>query len=85
MNLSRRGLLGGLAALAAAPAIVRVESLMQLPAPQQIIVPELILPETAVEDDVVIKDAQKMFSFNSSADVEFEALQNKTPWIGPLS
>ena len=33
MQLSRRGLLGGLVALVAAPAIVRVESLMVLPAP----------------------------------------------------
>lgn len=37
MNLSRRGLIGGLVALVAAPAIVRVESLMVLPAPQKII------------------------------------------------
>jgi hypothetical protein len=33
MNLTRRGLLGGLLAVVSAPAIVRVESLMVLPAP----------------------------------------------------
>lgn len=43
MQLSRRGLLGGLVALVAAPAIVRVESLMALPAPAKIITPEPIL------------------------------------------
>lgn len=42
MQLSRRGLLGGLVALVAAPAIVRVESLMVLPAPQKLILPETL-------------------------------------------
>lgn len=41
MNLSRRGLLGGLLAVVSAPAIVRVESLMVLPA--KIIAPEPVL------------------------------------------
>lgn len=42
MQLSRRGLFGGMLALVAAPAIVRVESLMQLPMPKQIIFPETV-------------------------------------------
>jgi len=40
MELSRRGLLGGLLALVSAPAIVRVESLMALPAKAQLLLPE---------------------------------------------
>lgn len=41
MEISRRGLLGGLVAMLAAPTIVRVENLMVLPAPQKVIVPSL--------------------------------------------
>lgn len=41
MEISRRGLLGGLVALVAAPAIVRVENLMVLPAPAKLILPEV--------------------------------------------
>lgn len=40
MQLSRRGFLGGLLAVVSAPAIVRVENLMVLPKPAQIILPE---------------------------------------------
>lgn len=43
MELSRRGFLGGLLAVVSAPAIVRVESLMVLPASMQIILPEPII------------------------------------------
>lgn len=30
-----------------------------------------------------MKDSQRMFNYNSSAQVEFVALQGKTPWVGP--
>lgn len=30
-----------------------------------------------------IKDAQRMYNYNASAQVEFVALQGKTPWIAP--
>ncbi len=30
-----------------------------------------------------MKDAQRMFNYNASAQVEFVALQSKTPWIAP--
>lgn len=30
-----------------------------------------------------MKDAQRMFNYNASAQVEFVALQGKTPWVGP--
>lgn len=43
MQLSRRGFLGSLLAVVSAPAIVRVESLMALPAPARIIAPEPVL------------------------------------------
>lgn len=31
-----------------------------------------------------IKDAQRMFNYNASAQVEFGALQSKTPWVAPV-
>lgn len=43
VELSRRGLLCGMLAVLAAPAIVRVESLMQLPAKQQLLLSEPII------------------------------------------
>lgn len=49
MELSRRGFFGGMLAALAAPAIVRVENLMVLPQAPKIIVPELLLSETAVD------------------------------------
>jgi len=30
-----------------------------------------------------MKDAQRMFNYNASAQVEFVALQTKSPWVGP--
>lgn len=32
-----------------------------------------------------LKDAQRMFNYNSSAFVEYGALQSKTPYVGPLA
>lgn len=31
-----------------------------------------------------MKDAQRMFNYNASAQVEFGALQTKTPWVAPI-
>lgn len=31
-----------------------------------------------------MKDAQRMYNYNASSQVEFVALQGKTPWVGPL-
>ncbi|WP_343928742.1 portal protein [Pigmentiphaga daeguensis] len=31
-----------------------------------------------------LKDPQRMYNYNTSAQVEFGALQTKTPWVGPL-
>lgn len=31
-----------------------------------------------------IKDAQRMYNYNASANVEFGALQSKTPYVGPV-
>lgn len=31
-----------------------------------------------------MKDAQRMYNYNTSAQVEFGALQTKTPWVGPV-
>lgn len=47
MQLSRRGFLGGLLAVVSAPAIVRVESLMTLPAPVKLLVPQEVFIEQA--------------------------------------
>lgn len=54
MQGSRRAFLGGLAALVAAPAIVRVGSLMQLPKPEIIRAPAIsmrMLDEYAIGED----------------------------------
>lgn len=32
-----------------------------------------------------MKDAQRMFNYNASAQVEFVALQSKTPWVAPAA
>lgn len=32
-----------------------------------------------------MKDAQRMFNYNASAQVEFVALQSKTPWVSPAA
>lgn len=71
-NLSRRGFFGVLAAVVAAPMIVRVESLMVLPRPSVILPPGLVAlePQTAVEYavgnnlmtiDMITREAVRLF------------------------
>ena len=60
--LSRRGLIGSLISLTAAPAIVRVDSLMKL-APTEIIKPQIILPSNNVilTTDMIMREAVRLF------------------------
>lgn len=82
MNLSRRGFIGGLAALVAAPAIVRVENLMVLPAPTKILLPEGLVAFNPVETaaayavrnnlltiDMITREAVRLFQ-NSNAFIK---------------
>ena len=65
--LSRRGLIGSLIALTAAPAIVRVESLMKL-APTEIIKPQIIPPNSnsILTINMITKEAIKLFKNSDS-------------------
>lgn len=65
--LSRRGLIGSLIALTAAPAIVRVESLMKL-APTEIIKPQIIPPNSnsILTINMITKEAIKLFKNSNS-------------------
>ena len=87
MELSRRGLLGGLLALVAAPAIVRVESLMVLPAPQKLLVPTPVFIEQAplvfmqkknnlLTIDMITREAVSLFrnsnAFIRSLDMKYD-------------
>ncbi len=51
MNPSRRGFLGALGFIAAAPAIVKVSSLMKLPPPKRVIMPE---PLIGLGDEIIM-------------------------------
>lgn len=53
MELSRRGFLGGLLAVVSAPAIVRIENLMVLPAPKAVILLEDLCDFAPVNIDFV--------------------------------
>lgn len=37
------------------------------------------------EAGLLIKDANRMFSYNSSAEIQSGALQSKTPWVAPIN
>jgi len=65
--LSRRGLIGSLISLTAAPAIVRVESLMKL-APTEIIKPQIILPNnnSILTINMITKEAIRLFKNSNS-------------------
>lgn len=65
--LSRRGLIGSLISLTAAPAIVRVDSLMKL-APTEIIKPQIILPSNNVilTTDMIGREAVRLFKNSNS-------------------
>lgn len=65
--LSRRGLIGSLISLTAAPAIVRVDSLMKL-APTEIIKPQIILPSNNVilTTDMIAREAVRLFKNSNS-------------------
>ena len=66
MELSRRGLLGGLLAALAAPAILRVENLMVLPQAPKIIVPELL----PIEYDIAFSPVDVSFTRNSLLTID---------------
>lgn len=78
-RLTRRGFLGGLLAVVSAPAIVRVESLMALPAPAKLIIPQEVLFEQAsivwqsgnnlLTVDMITREAVKLFQ-NSNAFIQ---------------
>ncbi len=78
MNISRRGFLSGLLTVVSAPAIVCVENLMVLPAPQRIILPEglvafepnLILPQNSLLSiRAITMEAVRLFK-NTNAFVQ---------------
>ena len=48
--------------------------------------------ETVIDGEIdrkghtrAMKDAQRIYNYNSSASVEFGALQSKSPWVGPIA
>lgn len=85
VEASRRGFISGALALVAAPAIVKAASLMPIKG-ERLRIMTLDDYERLILRPMVAryKDAQRMYSYASSAQVEFAALQTKTPWVQPL-
>lgn len=96
MELSRRGFLGGLLAVVSAPAIVRVESLMQLPRPEiiratVIPLPYKTLPNNLLTIDMITREAVQLFrnsnEFIKSINKEYEkdlAFSKSVQWGSEL-
>lgn len=82
MQASRRGFLGGMLAVLAAPAIVRVESLMVLPAKQQLILPDFLPVDVSfVQNDLralnmIMREAVRLWTdsnaFLKGIDEQYE-------------
>lgn len=85
MQLSRRGFFSGLVALVAAPAIVRVESLMVLPAPAKIILPEGLVKFTPIETAVEYATHSNLLTINQITREAVRLFQNSNSFIRSMN
>lgn len=84
--MNRRGFLGSILALAAAPAIVRADSLMRIVAPETLILPapQFCTADLAFDIDEFsqrfIQPAMARLAADLEADM-IRSLQNTMPWV----